>query len=87
MTTGEKRKGKISLAIWGIVGVFLAADFWPFVSQSEMQKTVETVWLADSEEQDKVVPQNSLEEKTIALTFDDGVIIGLNSGEIFITFR
>ncbi len=51
MTTGEKRKGKISLAIWGIVGVFLAADFWPFVSQSETQKAVETVWLADSEEQ------------------------------------
>ena len=79
MRTGKKQKGKIALAIWGIIGLCLASDFFPFVdsakTQEAVQEAVETVWLADSEENKKegqVVQNNSFEEKTIALTFDDG---------------
>lgn len=79
MRTGKKRQGKIALAIWGIVGLCLASDFLPFVYPSKtlepLQGAVEAVWLADSEENNRkgqAVQQSSFEEKTIALTFDDG---------------
>lgn len=88
---GAGRSGRITLTIWGIIGLLLAVDFYGVKTGASRQQSVKgTVYTSVGE----TAHQRPVEKKTVALTFDDGphpiytprLLEGLKERGVHVTF-